>query len=404
MNAGVPINPADQILEGSPLDRFVLSGLVAFSVIMLVSQGQKVATLLRANRPIVLFLLYCGLSVLWSDYPMVAFKRWIKAVGDLAIVLVVLTDRDPSAAVKRLLTRTAFLLVPVSVFLIKYYPDVARGWSRWGGDTQYAGVATDKNGLGTLCLLVGIGFVWLFFRAFRGAEGTRRTGPLLAQGTLLTMVLWLFWMARSMTSLSCFIMAAGLMVMTSLPRFARRSAPVHLFISAMVAISFSILFLNVGSDTLEIMGRDPTLTGRTAIWTIVLGLTENSLFGTGFESFWIGQRIRVVWSFFGGINEAHNGYLEVFLSLGWIGVVLLAVVMVTGYRNVVSDFRRDPDTGKLRLAYVVAFVVYNFTESAVRVMHPVWICYLLAIIAVPGGWVRPVDSFPKSETSVLSHT
>ena len=47
-------------------------------------------------------------------------------MGDLAMVLVVLTDPDPKLAFKRLLTRAGFLLVPLSVLLIKYYPELGK--------------------------------------------------------------------------------------------------------------------------------------------------------------------------------------------------------------------------------------------------------------------------------------
>ena len=66
-------------------------------------------------------------SLLWSDFPDVAFKRWTKALGDLVMVLVVLSDREPISAVKRLFSRTEFLLIPLSVLLIKYYPTLGRG-------------------------------------------------------------------------------------------------------------------------------------------------------------------------------------------------------------------------------------------------------------------------------------
>jgi len=116
-------------------------------------------------------------------------------------------------------------------------------------------------------------------------------------------------------------------------------------------------------------------------------MNVNPLLGTGFESFWLGDRPRLIQRTYELIlNEAHNGYLEVFLNLGWIGVALLAIVFATGYRNIAMALRREPDTGSLRLAYFITAVAYNCTESAIRIMHPVWIFFLLATIAVPEGW------------------
>ena len=65
------------------------------------------------------------------------------------------------------------------------------------------------------------------------------------------------------------------------------------------------------------VGRDPTLTDRTKIWSLVLSMHTNPLIGTGYESFWLGPRLLKVWQGgLGGINEAHNGYLEFSSILG----------------------------------------------------------------------------------------
>jgi hypothetical protein len=57
--------------------------------------------------------------------------------------------------------------------------------------------------------------------------------------------------------------------------------------------------------------------------------------------------------------------------------------MASGYRNVVGALHRDPELGRLKLAYFVVAVIYNLTEAAFKVMHPVWIVFLLSISVVP---------------------
>ncbi len=379
-----PLDSPDQYLDGSPLDRLVFTALLAAGLMVLISRRRQVGTLLRRNGPILLFFFYCALSILWSDYPFVAFKRWTKAVGDVVMVLIVLTDPDRSSAVKRLLARAGFLLVPLSILFIKYYPDMGRAYSPWTWTPTYTGVTMGKNLLGMICLIFGLGSTWRFLQAFRGGEGTHRPSTLIAHGALLAMVLWLFSTANSVTSLSCFLLAGGLMAVTSIPALARRPAVVHLLVGAVVFLSLSVLFVDVGMGIVQAVGREPTLTGRTVLWSQLLSMNSNPLFGTGFESFWLGPRLEEFWSiYWWRPNEAHNGYLEVLLNLGWTGVALLAVVMVVGYRNVVGAFRRDPEAGRLRLSYFVVAAAYGFTEAAFRMMNPVWIAFLLAIMAAP---------------------
>src|SRR2546425_24226 len=80
----------DQYLDGSPLDRLIITGLLAAGLMVLLARGRRSRALLGANGPILLFFLYGAISVFWSDYPDVALKRWIKAFGNIVMVLVLL--------------------------------------------------------------------------------------------------------------------------------------------------------------------------------------------------------------------------------------------------------------------------------------------------------------------------
>jgi O-antigen ligase len=332
-------------------------------------------------------LVYCGISILWSDYPDVAFKRWIKAVGSLTMVLIVLTDKNPLVAVKRWLARTGFVLVPVSILLIKYYPDLGRGYNRFTWTPYFKGVSTGKNELGILCLICGIGAVWRLIGIWKETRVARNTGPLIAQLILVAMVFWLLSVANSMTSLSCFTMASILMVATGFRGFVRSSWAIHVLIIAMLAVALSALFLNVGSGLVQSMGRDPSLTGRTEVWDTVLALAENPLIGTGFESFWLGPRIEKLWRIhWWHPNEAHDGYLELYLNLGWIGLIMFSAILGSGYRKVVLAVRSNPEEGRLRVAFLFTALAYNCTESATGAMHPVWILLMLATMTLPRGW------------------
>ena len=377
---------ADQLVDGSPMDRNFLMALLVIGLIILFKRKREAGRLLRANAPILAFFLYCGVSFIWSDYPAVTLKRWFKALGDLVMVLIVLTDVTPPAAIRRLLSRVGFVLLPLSILFIKYYGDLGRDYRPDYGfwKLTYTGVTTSKNVLGMITLIFGLGSAWRVLQAFGRKDKERTTGSLIAHCVLLAIVAWLLWITNSMTSLSCFLMAVGLMVATKLRFMARRPALVHVLVTTMLVSSASVLFLDLGSGVLESMGRDPTLTGRTAIWDLVLSMTGNPFLGTGFDSFWLGQRLEKMWSiYWWHPNEAHNGYLELYLTLGWIGVLLFTAVVASGYRNIMNGLRTDPDSGRLKLAYFVIALSYNFTESAIRMMNPVWIIFLLVSTAVP---------------------
>lgn len=379
----------DQYVDGSPIDAAVYGVLLASGLVVLISRRRQVGGLLLANAPILLFVAYCALSTIWSDYSLIALKRWIKSVGDIVMILVVVTDRNPLVATKRFLCRAGFVLIPVSILFIKYYPELGRAYNPWTWVPMYCGVTTYKNQLGMITLVCAMGSLWCFVRSWRNRKTPRRMQHLVAHSLILAMAIWIFFIADSMTSLSCFILAGSVMVMANQSWVARRRVLVHIMVGGVIAVAIVALFFDSSGSMVQTLGRDASLTGRTEIWDVVLSLAQKSpMLGTGFESFWMGDRLLKVWQVEKGIQESHNGYIEVYANLGWVGIIFLSCLIVTGYRNVVAVFRRDREMGSIKLAYFVTGVIYSLTEAGFRVMSPVWIAFILAIIALPASVLK----------------
>ncbi len=374
------LDSTEAYLEGSPIDRAVFTVLLAAALAVVISRMNRVAPLLARNKTVLLFFLFCGVSIMWSDFPPVALKRWIKSLGDLLMVLIIVTEPDPIGALKKLVTRLGFLFFPLSILFTKYYPSIGRRLTNsWTMET--VGVATQKNGLGLICMLYGVGFLWYFCAVYRDRDKPDRRRRLFAYGTIIGTIVWLLHSCNSLTSIMGLAMAGGVMWLAG-----RRSCPpavVHLLVLAVLGISVTALFFDPGGDLIKALGRGPTLSGRTLIWSLVLGQHTNPLVGTGFESFWLGDRAQALWDALPNlpITSAHNGYLEVYLNLGWIGVGLLAILLVLGYRNVIAVLRENPQTGSLLLGLFLAVLFESFTEAAFRMMSSSWVFLLLVIIA-----------------------
>ena len=406
--SGTDVATTSQVADGSPLDRNVYLSLLVIAIVVLVGRAAQVTELMRRNLPLVLFLLYCAASISWSDYPDVAFKRWIKSLGDYAMILIVLTDQDYIAAIKRLFSRLSFVLIPASILLIKYYPALGRKYaSHWDSTVFFTGVCTDKNMLGVTFLISGLGSMWQFLQQLRAEKGQRKWGPFIANGAVVLMTLWVALKANSMTSMSAFIFGSALMAAVGFPKIAKKRALVHAMVFSALTFCFCVLFLGVGGFLLESVGRNSTLTGRTELWDTILGMTSNPVLGTGFESFWLGKRLERLWSmYWWHPNEAHDGYLEMYLNLGWLGVTLLGVLLINGYRNVIRRLAEDRVTGPLFLAFFFVGIAYNFTEAATRTMSPVWICLILASLSflkpqpqpAPQETPTPLSSSRKKKT------
>ncbi|UWZ86931.1 O-antigen ligase family protein [Occallatibacter riparius] len=377
-------NYVERFTEGSPVDATVYGLLILVGLLVLNRRAARMKQFLQLNLPLLLFFLYCAVSLSWSDAPMVGFKRWIKAVGDLVMVLLVLTDVDPEHAINRMYARVGFVLLPMSVLFIVAYPALGTMYDATEHVTMYTGVTTFKNELGVLCMACGLGALWSLIGAYKDRAMMNRGRHMIAQGITFLLALGLVIRADSMTSFSSFLLAGAVMVLASLPWMERR-APVlvGVFVTAVAAAGFS-LFLSSGAGILESLGRNSTLTGRTTIWKAVLAQKINPLTGAGFESFWMGDRMEAVWSMSQrGIQQAHDGYLELYLNLGWMGLALIGVLIVTGFYAGLALYRRDAQAGRLRIALMTAELVYVFTEAGFRMMSPDWLAFLLAITVMP---------------------
>jgi exopolysaccharide production protein ExoQ len=380
--AGSEIPTSSELLAGSPLDRAIISGLLAVGLIVLLCRSRRVLAILSMNWPILLYFSYCFMSVFWSDYPGVAFKRWVRAVGDLVMILVVVSDREWLTAIKRVLTRVGFVLIPFSVMLVEFFPSIGRAYSPEDGYVTYTGVTLNKNTLGMLCLIIGIASVWRLVSLYRTRYHLSK--QVIAHGLILALVVWLLIVANSMTSLLCLLIASGFIVTMRLPG-KQNSLRLH-FMAGAIACGALLVFLLPDAFALitHSVGRNATLTGRTELWSALLRMKTNPWFGTGFASFWLGNRLAELWSIFSWYpNEAHNGYLGIYLDLGWVGITLLGVLLLTGYRNVTAAFRRNPEVGSLMLGLYVTAIFYNLTEEGFRQNYPIWIFLLLAITNIP---------------------
>ncbi len=134
------------------------------------------------------------------------------------------------------------------------------------------------------------------------------------------------------------------MLAISLPLFRRRPAAVHALVLAIVLVGGLTELLGGRAAVTRALGRKPDFTGRTEIWRIVIPMAPNPIGGAGFETFWVGPRVAEIYTMVGGLqmtNESHNGYIEVYLNLGCLGVGLIALILGQGYRRAVSAFRRD---------------------------------------------------------------
>jgi O-antigen ligase len=126
------------------------------------------------------------------------------------------------------------------------------------------------------------------------------------------------------------------------------------------------------------------LTGRTAFWEELITFGTNPLIGTGYESFWLGDRIAYFWDkYWWRPNQAHNGYIELYLNIGFLGLTLLATLIIAAVRNIKKNISsmNSYNYQILRLTFIVIVLAVNVTEAYFK--GPVWFVFLVLAMEPP---------------------
>jgi O-antigen ligase len=368
----------DALQDGSALDRSVHLGLLLGSGWVLSRRPGALRTLFVSNWPLTLYLVYTLTSVAWSDFPLIAFKRWIRDLGLYFTIGVVITDRDLDSALRLLFRRLTYLTLMFSTLLIKYFPDLSRGFDQYTGQAFNYGIATSKNGLGAVSL---IGVVYLLWDSLTRHQTSERSFRVIAVNVaLLADAFWLLSLSSSATSLLCCVIGSALLALMSFrPGRISPKAVAWIFLLALIAYVPADYFFNITEVVVRAAGRNMTLTGRTDVWAEVVSMNNAPILGAGYESFWLGERIAHLWRMFPwGPVQAHNGYLELYISLGTVGVVLVFGLICFLWAHTLRALKTERSNSPLAMCFFAIFIFYNMTEAAIR---PCAMFYALLVCA-----------------------
>jgi len=364
------------------LDQIVFLALYACAALVLIRRRISIRAFMANNRWLALFLIYCLLSVLWSDYPWTALKRWIKVTEHVAMVLVVLSEPNVGQAIDALLRRFSYLALALSVCFMKYFPEISRGFDQWTGEAINLGVTTDKNALGHICVISGmfLASVLLAKELGRGGKQLLYLDVLMAAFTV-----WLLTIADAKTALVCFLV--GVLVIILVTKTAVGKTPRRVLVSLVLGVAlFGLLeaTFDLRAHVIEMLGRDATLTDRTLVWEDVLAVKNNPIVGTGFESFWLGAREEALWAkYWWRPNQAHNGLIETYINLGVLGVLLLVGAIAAAFYKTLNSLASDPVYGPMRLALLIAILFFNYTDATFKAVHVLYFLFFLIAIDYP---------------------
>ncbi len=175
-----------------------------------------------------------------------------------------------------------------------------------------------------------------------------------------------------------------------------------------IGISLTILITeNAEYIIVEKLGKDMTLTGRTYIWTkVVKSINKRPLFGYGHEGFWqfwrgwdnpaLAIRITEVGSGDMIPEHSHCGYLDVGLNLGWLGLAMFLLSLVTAiYYGILHLTRSQGSEGLFPLVILTWIIMKNTTDGGISDISIGWILYVLITVRLTMNTLENFSYHPQ---------
>jgi len=310
-------------------------------------------------------------SAAWSLDPLLTLRRSVPfALAGLFGLW--FAARFPPARQLAILRLTMIALALATIALVLLNPALGLDHSS-GHAADWQGVFTQKNACGRIMVLATA--VILF--------GGRITAPRIA-----SLLLFLFVLIMS-GSRAAWMIEASLLLLWLALAFARRIGP---RLRVLLAVAAPVKFAALGAALLlgihqlaPLVGRDPTLSGRAAVWAQVARfLVQRPLFGYGYDAFWRGMQgpsFQIAASIHFVVVHAHNGFLEIALELGAAGLLLFAISWVRAWLRL-WPFWLSGEIAPIAwpLAILVLVVLYDLDENTLLIYNGLfWILYVAAL-------------------------
>jgi O-antigen ligase len=354
----------------------VVPGIVYAIVACLVALNfRRVLGIAMRMRMLSLLALLTVFSGVWSQSPMRSSYNGIFYLADTLFAFYLVLRFEPEE-IMAIVQMAGVFVCFWSLILIVFFP-------QYGVSTEdrysmvWKGIFIDRT-TAAKCLVFLVSPALVF--------GSRRFGYL--QIAYICFVGIFIVMAHAITSLVVLSLYALFMAALCFARkFERRTVVLFAVPAILVTVLLVFVAVSFSSDLLHFLGREPTLTGRTELWGVLLpSALKRPFLGYGFYAYWLGLQgesanaiVAAHW-FYG---YAHNGILEILLQLGFVGLAMFLVTLFAAGKNAWFCLGRAHSLGvEWYIGLIFLTVLYNIDEATV--VLPNELLSILYVVACTG--------------------
>lgn len=358
-------------MEGNPVWKLILIFSYLSVAAILAPYYRETLAVVRRNSFLAALVFLALASCIWAAMPALVLQRSIAVLGTtlLGIAFAVRLSLEEQL---RLLSWVLRIIAVLSLGCVLFFPGI--GVSDLG---EWQGIFNYKNGLGSIMAL-SVLVEWQLPAVTFFSKVVNRVA------LLLSAVLLVF--SSSITPL---IALVGSLLFIEIYKFAakRLRIPIYAILLATVLIIAACVTLIPmdGERVAGALGRSSDLTGRAAIWSMVLSfIPARPVLGYGYSGFWSGaspESSEIDWAMGTVIMYSHNGYLEILLTLGVVGSLLTLGFLGTGLKRAYSCL--EPNRSSVDfwpLAFLFFFLLHNLAECTILMQDLEWAVCVAIII------------------------
>jgi O-antigen ligase len=348
-----------------------------FTIFLIVLRWKQVLSLVKKDKYITLLIALAVLSVIWSSMPGKTINRGIAIVGT-TLFGIYLASRY---SLKKQLELFGWMYGLAVIFSFVFALILPK-YGVMGGihEGKWRGIYNHKNTLGKV---ISPGIIIFLLLAFDGKK--RR---------------WLFWVgfilafllllrSTATTSLINTITLLAACVGFRVLRWSGNSVvPGLISVFSLGGIFYILISANMES-LLASLGKDTTLTGRADLWPYVFEMIwKQPIFGYGYGAFWggVNSPCYYIWQATNWTPpNSHNGLLDLWLHLGFIGLVIFIFgFFIITLPKAVSWLRFSKTSeGYFPLLYMTYMVLANLGESTLMIQNDLfWVMYVATAFSV----------------------
>ena len=377
----------------SPVDllvKLLRYGIYASTLFLIIARFKTVVRPILRDPFLWAFVGLAVLSFIWSDFPSISQKQAVLTIMT-TLFGVYLASRY---SLKEQLQIVAWAAGIGAIFSLLYtlaFP--------WAGIEQgvnagaWRGPLAQKNLFARLMVFCGLPLALVL-------NSNRKYRYVV--WTVFAITVTLILLSTSKTALVVFFSLMMVLPFYKALRWSSSFGVPFLISMVLVGASAGTWLMTNWVSFLGSLGKDATLTGRTEVWDAVIEkIWERPWLGYGYDAFWQpGGGQDYIWYVFRiTFTQSHNGYLDLTVELGILGLLLFALSFLTAYIRAINWGRiiKNPE-GLWPLIYLTFIFMYNQSETTnIETNSLFWILYVSITLSL-----RRVQLSNASEESEIS--